>query len=55
MLISLPDGYFSSTTNLISQLSTDLKDLIILALGIPLAFWVLSKLIRLILSGFGKR
>jgi hypothetical protein len=48
---ALPTGYFASTTALLLGLSTDLKDLIILGLGIAIAFWVLPKMIDLIKYG----
>lgn len=47
-IFSLPSGYFSSTTDFILNLTTDLKDLIVLGFGIALAFYILPRIINLI-------
>lgn len=50
MIFSLPENYLASTTEMINILTTDLKGLIILALGLALAFYFLNKIIGLIRS-----
>jgi hypothetical protein len=47
-IFNLPIGYFASTTGFILNITTDLKDLIILGFGIAIAFYVLQKIILLI-------
>jgi len=54
MIFSLPENFLASTTQIIGFLSSDLKDLIVLALGLALAFYFLNKLIGLIHSTMRK-
>lgn len=54
-LFSLPDGFLASTTDMLGTLTTDLKDLIVLALGIAIAFYVINKLIGLLIGVMRKR
>lgn len=54
-LFLLPEGFLASTTEMLGILTTDLKDLIVLALGIALAFYVINKLIGLLFGVLKKR
>jgi len=46
-MITLPEGFISSTTAYIGELFTDLNDVVILAVGLPLGFWALRKIMSL--------
>lgn len=54
-MFTLPDNYISSTTNMINTLSSDLKDLIVLALGMALAFYFINKMIGVIIGTLKKK
>jgi hypothetical protein len=47
MLFSLPEDFVTSTVAYIGGLFTDLEMLIVVAIGIPLAFYVIRKVISL--------
>ena len=47
MLFSLPEGILGELINYVSAIFTDAKLLILLAIGIPLAFYVIRKTIAL--------
>lgn len=51
----LPEGFLASTTGMLKVLATDLKPLIVLALGLALAFYVINKLMGLLIGTLGKR
>jgi len=46
-LFTLPEGMIASTTAYIGEVFTDSSVLIYLALGLPLAFWFIRKVMRL--------
>lgn len=47
-LFTLPEGVVASTTAYIGDVFTDAKVLIYLAIGIPLAFYVIKKVMTLL-------
>jgi len=47
-IITLPVGFAGDLLAYAGQLTTDLSALITLAIGIPVGFWVLSKVIGLV-------
>ena len=47
-LITLGDDFIASTTAYIGQFATDLTLVLIIAIGFPLAFWVLRRVIGLV-------
>jgi hypothetical protein len=47
-LFTLPDGALTSTTGYIGDLMTDISPFIWLAIGIPLGFYVIRKVISLV-------
>jgi len=49
-LFTLPDGFLASMMDYVGAIFTDAKLLIILALGIPLAFYVIKNVIALMPS-----
>jgi hypothetical protein len=46
--LSLPEGFGASVLEYGSQLFTDLSLLIILAVGLPVGFWIIRKVISLV-------
>jgi len=47
-IFTIDADFVSSTTAYIGDLFTDLKVLIILVIGLPLAFWVIRRIIGLV-------
>ncbi len=47
-LFTLPAGAVASTTAYIGDLFTDLSVFVYLAIGLPLGFWVIRKIISLV-------
>jgi hypothetical protein len=47
-LVTINEDFIASSTAWIGDTFTDLKLLIILAIGLPLAFWVIRRIIGLI-------
>jgi len=47
-IITLPDGFTDDMLAYVGQLFTDLNLLILVVLGIPVAFWIISKVIGLV-------
>lgn len=47
-IITLPSDFVATTTAYIGGMFTDLYTLVALAIGLPLAFWVIRKAISLI-------
>lgn len=47
MLFSLPEGYIGEMTSYVSAIFTDAKLLFILAIGVPLAFFIIRRVIAL--------
>lgn len=47
-LITLPEGFITDMTAYIGELFGDVSPLIILAIGLPLAFWVIKSVIGLV-------
>lgn len=47
-IITIPEGFVASTTGYIGSLFTDLSLLIVLVIGLPLAFWAIRKVISLV-------
>lgn len=50
-MFSLPSGFISSTTQMVAQTFLDLKELLILGLGIAMGFWVINRVIDSIKKG----
>jgi len=46
-LITLPEGFVSEMTGWIGNVFTDLSPLIVVAIGLPLAFWGIARVIGL--------
>jgi hypothetical protein len=49
-IITLPVGFAGDLLAYAGQLVTDLNVLIVLAIGIPVGFWVIKKVISLVAS-----
>jgi len=47
-MITVDAGFITNLTAYIGNLFTDLNVLIVLVIGLPLAFWVINKVIRLV-------
>jgi len=47
-IITLPEGFIADSLAYVGQLFTDLNLIIILVIGLPLAFWVVRKVISLV-------
>jgi len=47
-LLTLPTDFVSNLTAYIGQLFTDLSPVIVLAIGLPLAFWFVKKTISIV-------
>lgn len=47
ILFTLPDGFLDAMTNYVSAIFTDAKLLIILGIGLPLAFFIAKRVIAL--------
>jgi len=47
-LITLPANFIATTTAYVGGIFTDLNPLIFLAMGLPLAFWVIRSVINLV-------
>jgi len=47
-IITLPETFIASTTAYIGELFTDVSTYVILIIGLPLAFWIIRKLISLL-------
>jgi len=47
-LIAIDEGMVASTTAYVGELFTDVKLLVILVIGLPLAFWVIRRVIGLV-------
>lgn len=47
-IITLPEGFVGDMLAYVGQLFTDLNLLIILVLGIPVGFWIITKVIGLV-------
>lgn len=54
-IITLPVDFVSSTMAYVGQLFTDMTTAIILIIGLPLAFWVVAKVIAVVRGGFRVR
>jgi hypothetical protein len=50
--ITIPADYATSTLAYAGSMFTDLSDLVILCVGLPIAFWVIAKVIGLARMGF---
>ena len=46
--ITIPGDFVASSTAYAGQLFTDLNLIIVLAIGLPLGFWVINKIISLV-------
>jgi len=46
--LTLPEGFVTDTLTYVSDLFTDASLLIILAIGLPLGFWVIRKVISIV-------
>jgi hypothetical protein len=53
-MFSLPSGFIASTTGMMYQIFLDLKDLIILGIGLALGFYVINRFIQAMKEGLGK-
>ena len=53
-MFSLPPGFLASTTQIMGQIFSDLKELIILSFGIAIGFWVIVKVIDTLYGGIRK-
>lgn len=53
-MFSLPSGFLASTTQIMGQIFSDLKEPIILGFGLAIGFWVITKVISLIYEGVRK-
>jgi hypothetical protein len=53
--ITLPGSFIADITAYAGTLFTDLSSVVILAIGLPVAFWVISKVIGLARQGFRSR
>jgi hypothetical protein len=51
-IITMPADYATSTLAYAGAMFTDLSDVVILCVGLPVAFWVISKVIGLARQGF---
>jgi len=49
-LLTLPTDFMSSMTAYIGELFTDLNPIIVLAIGLPLAFWFIGKVVGIVRS-----
>ncbi len=49
-LLTLPTDFMSGMTAYIGELFTDLNPIILLAIGLPLGFWFISKVIGIVRS-----
>lgn len=47
-VITLPEGFVDDCLAYVGDMFTDLSLLIILIIGLPLAFWVISKVVSLV-------
>lgn len=47
-IITLPSDFVASTTAYVGELWTDVVPLIALVIGLPLAFWVVRRIIGLV-------
>ena len=54
-IIELPTGSVAAIVSYIPTLLTNVYPLVILAIGLPLAFWGVGKLIALVKAGFRTR
>ena len=50
-IFTLPDTFVASTTAYIGETITDLNVLVVLAIGLPLAFWGIKRIIGLMPRG----
>jgi len=46
--ITIPSDFVASTTAYAGALFTDLNVLVVLAIGLPLAFWIIRKVVALV-------
>lgn len=46
--VELPEGFIASIMEYATQLFTDINLLVILAVGLPLGFWIIRKVIALV-------
>lgn len=53
-MLSIPSEFVASTTEMMSQIFLDLKDLIILGFGLALGFYVLKRFIKTMKEGMGR-
>lgn len=55
-IITLPETFLGDMLAYVGQLFTDLNILVILVIGLPLAFWLINKVISLVtLRARGRR
>jgi len=54
-IITLPANFIASTTEYVGQLFSDLTPVIVLLVGLAIAFYVVSKVIGLMRSGLRTR
>jgi len=54
-IVELPTGSVAAIVSYIPTLLTNVYPLVILAIGLPLAFWGVGKLIALVKAGFRTR
>jgi len=54
-LITLPENFVSDMTAWVGNVFTDLAPLIVIAIGLPLAFWGISRVIGLFRMRGGRR
>lgn len=53
--ITIPADYATSTLAYAGSMFTDLSDLVMLVIGLPVAFWVIQKVIGVAKAGFRTR
>ena len=54
-MITLPGDFATSMLAYVGELFTDLSPAIVVIVGLPLAFWAVSKTISLVKGGFRSR
>jgi len=54
-MINLESGFISTILGYGTALFTDLSPVVILAIGLPVGFWIIAKVIGLARSGFRTR
>lgn len=54
-MITIPEDFATSMLAYVGEIFTDLQSVIIILVGLPLAFWAVSKVVGLIRGGFRTR